>query len=78
LWVITAVLQLSVASEILIFQISWANRVPQLLKEFLKDTTIKFRGAAIANDVRMLRTYKIEISSAYDLQKIRDKDYDFS
>jgi hypothetical protein len=36
-----AVLQLSVASEVLIFQICWANRVPQLLKEFLKDTTIK-------------------------------------
>jgi hypothetical protein len=65
-----AVLQLSVASEILIFQICWANRVPQLLKEFLKDTTIKFFGAAIANDLCMLRTYGIEISSAYDLQKI--------
>jgi hypothetical protein len=65
-----AVLQLSVASEVLIFQICWANRVPQLLKEFLKDTTIKFCGAAIANDVRMLRTYRIEIPSAYDLQKI--------
>jgi hypothetical protein len=44
--------------------------VPQLLKEFLKDTTIKFCGAAITNDVRMLRTYRIEIPSAYDLQKI--------
>jgi hypothetical protein len=62
-----AVLQLSVASEILIFQICCANRVPQLLKEFLKDTTIKFYGAAIANDLRMLRTYGIEIPSAYDL-----------
>jgi hypothetical protein len=65
-----AILQLSVASEVLIFQICWANRVPQLLKEFLKDTTIKFCGAAITNDVRMLRTYRIEIPSAYDLQKI--------
>jgi hypothetical protein len=44
--------------------------VPQLLKEFLNDTTIKFRGAAIANDVRMLSSYGIEIPSAYDLQKI--------
>jgi hypothetical protein len=44
--------------------------VPQLLKEFLKDTTIKICGSAIANDVRMLRTYGIEIPSAYDLQKI--------
>jgi hypothetical protein len=33
-----AVIQLSVAFKILIFQIRWANRVPQLLKEFLKDT----------------------------------------
>jgi hypothetical protein len=64
------VLQLSLASEVLIFQICWDNHVPQLLKEFLKDTTIKFCGAAIANDVRMLRTYGIEIPSAYDLQKI--------
>jgi ribonuclease D len=65
-----AVLQLSVASEVLILQICWANRVLQLLKEFLKDTTIKFCGAAIANDVRMLSTYGIEIPSTYDLQKI--------
>jgi hypothetical protein len=65
-----AVLQLSVASEVLIFQICWANRVPQLLKEFLKDTIIKLCGATIANDVRMLRTYRIEIPSAYDLQMI--------
>jgi hypothetical protein len=64
------ILQLSVASEILIFQICHANRVPQLLKKFLKDTTIKFCGATIANDLRMLRTYGIVIPSAYDLQKI--------
>jgi hypothetical protein len=44
--------------------------VPQLLKEFLKDTTIRFCGAAISNDVRMLSSYGIEIPSAYDLQKI--------
>jgi hypothetical protein len=35
--------------------------VPQLLKEFLKDTTIRFCSVAIANDVRMLRSYRIEI-----------------
>jgi hypothetical protein len=44
--------------------------VPQLLKEFLKDTTIKFCGVAIANDVGMLSSYGIEIPYAYDLQKI--------
>jgi hypothetical protein len=65
-----AVLQLSVASKILIFQICKANAVPQLLKDFLKDSTIKFCGAAINNDLRMLRSYGIVIPSAYDLQKV--------
>jgi hypothetical protein len=44
--------------------------VPQLLKEFWKDTTIRFCGAATINDVRMLSSYGIEIPSACDLQKI--------
>jgi ribonuclease D len=44
--------------------------VPQLLKDFLKDPTIRFCGAAIGNDVRMLQSYRIEISSMYDLQMI--------
>jgi hypothetical protein len=35
----------------------------------LKDTTIRC-GAAIDNDVRILRYYGIEISSMYNLQKI--------
>jgi hypothetical protein len=65
-----AVLQLSVASEILVFQICKANGVPQLLKDFLKDTTIKFCGAAINNDLRKLRPYGIVIPSAYDLQQV--------
>jgi hypothetical protein len=65
-----AVFQLSLAFEILIFQICKANGVPQLLKDFLKDTTIKFCGAAIGNDLRMLMSYGIVIPSAYDLQKI--------
>jgi hypothetical protein len=64
------ILQLAVASEILVFQICRANGVPQLLKEFLKDNTIIFCGAAIHNDVRMLRYYGIEILSVFDLQKI--------
>ncbi|CAM0877204.1 unnamed protein product [Alopecurus aequalis] len=64
-----AVLQLSMASETLVFQICRADAVPQLLKEFLRDKTIQFCGAAIHNDLRMLRQYGIEISSAVDLQK---------
>jgi hypothetical protein len=65
-----AVLQLSVASEVLIFQICQADHVPQLLKDFLKDPTIRFCGAAIDNDVQMLGSYGIEIPSVYDLQRI--------
>jgi ribonuclease D len=65
-----AVLQFSVASEVLVFQLCQADHVPQLLKEFLKDTTIRFCGAAIDKDVHMLRSYGIEIPSVYDLQRI--------
>jgi hypothetical protein len=65
-----AVLQLLVASEVLVFQICRADHVPQLLKEFLKDPIIRFCGAAIDNDVYMLRSYRIEIPSVYDLHRI--------
>jgi hypothetical protein len=44
--------------------------VPQLLKDFLKDPTIRFCSAAIDNGVRMLESYRIEIPSVYDLQRI--------
>ncbi|XP_051206323.1 uncharacterized protein [Lolium perenne] len=37
-----AVLQLSAASENLVFQICQADEVPQVLKEFLQDDTIRF------------------------------------
>jgi hypothetical protein len=65
-----AIFELAVASEILVFQICRANGVPQMLKEFLKDNTIRFCGVAIHNDVRMLRYYGIKISSVFDLQNI--------
>jgi ribonuclease D len=65
-----AVLQLSVASEVLVFQICRADHVPQLLRDFLRDPTIRFCGAAIGNDVHMLESYGIEIPSVYDLQMI--------
>jgi hypothetical protein len=64
------VLQLSVASEVLVFQICQADHVPQLLRDFLGDPTIRFCGAAIGNDVRMLQSYGIQIPSVYDLQVI--------
>ncbi|XP_051228961.1 uncharacterized protein [Lolium perenne] len=65
-----AILQLSVASENLIFQICREDEVPQLLKEFLQDENNKFFGAAIGNDVEMACHYGIHITSAFDLQKI--------
>jgi hypothetical protein len=65
-----AVLQLSVASEVLVFQICRADHVPQLLRDFLRDPTIRFYGAAIGKDVCMLQSYGIEILSVYDLQMI--------
>jgi hypothetical protein len=65
-----AVLQLSVASEVLAFQICRADHVPQLLRDFLGDPTIRFCGAPIGNDVRMLQSYGIQIPSVYDLQVI--------
>ena len=65
-----AVLQLSVAYETLVFQICFADKVPQLLKDFLADENIRFCGAAIHNDVKMLSTYGIVIPSTFNLQEI--------
>ena len=64
-----AVIQLSVATETLIFHICRADRVPKLLIDFLGDKTVNFYGVAIQNDVRMLRYYGITIPSAVDLQR---------
>jgi hypothetical protein len=44
--------------------------VPQLLRDFLGDPTIRFCGAAIGNDMCMLQSYGIQIPSVYDLQVI--------
>jgi hypothetical protein len=60
-----AVLQLSVATENLVFQICWADEVPQLLKDFLQDKTIRFCGAAIDKDVEMLSPYGIDVDSTF-------------
>jgi hypothetical protein len=46
-----AVLQLSVASETLVFQICHTDAVPELLREFLNNYEIMFWGAAIQRDV---------------------------
>jgi hypothetical protein len=65
-----AVLHLSVASEVLVFQICQADHVLQLLRDFLGDPTIRFCCVAIGNDVRMMQSYRIQIPSVYDLQVI--------
>ena len=49
-----AVLQLCVASKVLVFQIVHADAVPEALREFLGDASINFSGTAIHNDVKML------------------------
>ena len=66
-----AVLQLSVASETLVFQILYANKVPQMLKDFLGDKSIMFCGAAIGNDQKMLEKDGLHIGFRVDLQKIK-------
>jgi hypothetical protein len=47
----TVVLQLSVASETLVFQICHADAVLELLRELLNNDVIMFWGAAIHRDV---------------------------
>ncbi|XP_051190239.2 uncharacterized protein [Lolium perenne] len=65
-----AVLQLSVATETLVFQICWADELPQVLKEFLPDGNIRFYDAAIGKDMQILSPYGIIITYVFDLQKI--------
>ena len=66
-----AVLQLSVASETLVFQILYANKVPEMLKDFFGDKSIMFCGAAIGNDQKMLEKDGLHIGFPVDLQKIK-------
>ena len=61
------VLQLSVASETLVFQICAADSVPQILRKFLSDPNIRFCGAAIQNDASMLQFYGLHITNAINL-----------
>ena len=69
-----AVLQLSVADETLVFHIVYADKVPQALKDFLGDKNIRFCGAAIHNDLKMLKKHGIKsIPSAMNLQNILRK-----
>jgi hypothetical protein len=45
------ILQLSVASETLVFQICHGDAVPELLREFLNNYEIMFQGTTIQHDV---------------------------
>ncbi|XP_051211635.1 uncharacterized protein [Lolium perenne] len=58
------------ATETLVFQIFRADEVPQVLKKFMQDKNIRFCGAVIHKDVKMLSSYGINIISTFDLQKI--------
>ncbi|XP_051201968.1 uncharacterized protein [Lolium perenne] len=61
-----AVLQLSVVSENLVFQICHGDEVPQVLREFLQDGNIRFCGTAISKDVEMLSPYEQVRNAALD------------
>jgi hypothetical protein len=63
------VLQLSMASETLVFQICHADAVPKLPREFLDNDAIMFWDAAIQRDVQMLEYYGITIPGTRDLQR---------
>jgi hypothetical protein len=63
------ILQLSVASETLVFQICQVDAVPEVLRVFLNNDEIMFWGATIQCDVQMLEYYRITISGARDLQR---------
>jgi hypothetical protein len=64
-----AVLQLSMASETLVFQICHVDAVLELLREFLNNDAIMFWGATIQSDVQMLEYYGIAIPEVRDLQR---------
>jgi hypothetical protein len=65
----TAVMQLSMVSETLVFQIFHADVVPKLLRDFLNNDAIMFWDAAIQCDVQMLEYCGITIPGARDLQR---------
>ena len=64
-----AILQISVATDTLVFHICYADQEPHNLKDFLMDPEINFCDAAIYNDQRMLAPYGLRISTAVDLQQ---------
>jgi hypothetical protein len=56
-------------SETLVFQICHVDVVLELLREFLNNNEIMFRGATIQPDVQMMEYYGITIPEARDLQR---------
>jgi hypothetical protein len=63
------VLQLSVESETLVFQICHVDVAPELLREFLNNDVIMFWDAAIYRDVQMVKYYRITIPGARNFQR---------
>jgi hypothetical protein len=65
----SAVLQLPMALETLVFQICHADAVSELLRKFLNNDAIMFWDAEIQHDVQMLEYYGITIPGACNLQR---------
>jgi hypothetical protein len=66
-----AIFQLSVASEVFVFQIVHTDAVPEALRKFLGDESIRFCSAAIGNDLKMLEYYgRVAIPRARNLQRV--------
>jgi hypothetical protein len=63
------VLQISMASKTLVFQICHMDAMLKLPREFLNNDVIMFCGATIHHDVQMLECYGITIPGAHDLQR---------
>jgi hypothetical protein len=68
-----AVLQLCVGKHCLVYQLYQAHArsfVPPLLRWFLANDTIQFAGAAIGNDIKILKFYNLSVTNAVDLQQL--------
>ncbi|CAL4962249.1 unnamed protein product [Urochloa decumbens] len=67
----TALLQLCVGRRCLIFQLLYADYIPNALAEFLDDTDFRFVGVGVRDDaVRLSNDYGLNVASTVDLGEL--------
>ncbi|CAL4974912.1 unnamed protein product [Urochloa decumbens] len=67
----TALLQLCVGRRCLIFQLLYADYIPNALAEFLDDTDFRFVGVGVLDDaVRLSNDYGLNVASTVDLGEL--------